>query len=30
MGKLMGFLKPKLEGKADMSVVSKFIKEQLS
>ena len=30
MGKLMRFLKPKLEGKADMSAVSKFIKEQLS
>ena len=30
MGKLMGFLKPQLEGKADMSVVSNFIKEQLS
>ena len=30
MGKLMGHLKPKLEGKADMSVVSKIIKELLT
>ena len=30
MGKLMGHLKPELEGKADMSVVSKIIKELLT
>lgn len=30
MGKLMGYLKPKLEGKADMSVVSVIIKELLA
>ena len=30
MGKLMGFLTPKLKGKADMSFVSKIIKEKLS
>ena len=30
MGKLMGHLKPRLEGKADMSVVSKIIKNLLS
>ena len=30
MGKLMGHLKPKLLGKADMSVVSKIIKELLA
>lgn len=30
MGKLMGHLKPKFEGKADMSIVSKFAKELLS
>ncbi len=30
MGKLMGHLKPQLEGKADMSVVSKIIKNLLS
>ena len=30
MGKLMGFLTPKLKGKADMSFVSKTIKEKLS
>ena len=30
MGKLMGHLKPKLVGKADMSVVSKIIKELLT
>ncbi len=30
MGKLMGHLKPKFEGKADMSIVSKFVKELLS
>ena len=29
MGKLMGHLKPKFEGKADMSIVSKFVKELL-
>ena len=30
MGKLMGHLKPIFEGKADMSIVSKLIKEILS
>lgn len=30
MGKLMGFVNPKLKGKADMSFVSKTIKEKLS
>jgi len=30
MGKLMGHLKPQLEGQADMSVVSKIIKNLLS
>lgn len=30
MGKLMGFLTPKLKGKADMSFVSKTIKERLA
>ena len=30
MGKLMGHLKPFFEGKADMSIVSKLIKEILS
>lgn len=30
MGKLMGHLKPKFEGKADMSIVSKFVRELLS
>ena len=30
MGRLMGHLKPQLEGKADMSVVSKIIKNLLS
>jgi len=30
MGKLMGFVTPKLKGKADMSFVSKTIKERLS
>ena len=30
MGKLMGFVTPKLQGKADMSFVSKTIKERLS
>lgn len=30
MGKLMGFVTPKLKGKADMSFVSKAIKERLS
>ncbi len=27
MGKLMGYLKPKLEGKTDMSIVSKLVKD---
>ena len=30
MGKLMGFVTPKLKGKADMSFVSKTIKEKLA
>jgi len=30
MGKLMSHLKPKFEGKADMSIVSKLVKELLS
>lgn len=30
MGKLMGFVTPKLKGKADMSFVSKTIKERLA
>lgn len=30
MGKLMGFVNPKLKGKADMSFVSKTIKEKLA
>ncbi|HIE49979.1 MAG TPA: GatB/YqeY domain-containing protein [Gammaproteobacteria bacterium] len=30
IGKIMGSLKPKLLGKADMSTVSKLVKEQLS
>ena len=30
MGKLMGYLKPLFEGKADMSAVSKLVKELLS
>ena len=30
MGKLMAYLKPKLQGKADMSLVSKCIKQKLS
>ena len=30
MGKLMGYLKPRFEGKADMSIVSKLVKETLS
>lgn len=30
MGKLMGMLTPKLKGKADMSLVSKKVKEKLS
>lgn len=30
MGKLMGFVTPKLKGRADMSSVSKIIKEKLS
>jgi hypothetical protein len=29
MGKLMGYLKPKVEGKADMSIVSKLVKDLL-
>ena len=29
MGKVMGLIKPQAQGKADMSVVSKMIKEQL-
>ena len=29
MGKLMGYLKPKLEGKTDMSIVSKLVKDLL-
>ena len=29
MGKLMGYLKPQLEGKADMSIVSKLVKDLL-
>ena len=29
MGKIMGFLTPKLKGKADMSLVSKKVKEKL-
>ncbi len=30
MGKLMGALKPKLAGQADMGLVSKLVKQQLS
>lgn len=30
MGKVMGLLKPKLAGKADMGLVSKIVKESLS
>ncbi len=30
MGKVMGQLKPKMQGKADMSLVSKLVKEQLA
>lgn len=30
MGKLMGVLTPKLKGKADMSMVSKKVKEKLT
>ena len=30
MGKIMGFVTPKLKGKSDMSFVSKTIKEKLS
>ena len=30
MGRLMGHLKPKFEGKADMSIVSKLVKELLN
>ncbi len=30
MGKLMGLLKPQLEGKADMSIVSASVKELLN
>ena len=30
MGKIMGVLKPKIQGRADMSTVSKLVKEQLS
>ena len=30
MGKLMGYLKPKVEGKADMSIVSKLVKDLLT
>ncbi len=30
MGKIMGFVTPKLKGKADMSMVSKIVKERLS
>ena len=30
MGKLMGMLKPRLQGKADMSIVSQLIKSRLS
>ena len=30
MGKVMGLIKPQAQGKADMGVVSKMIKEQLS
>ena len=30
MGKIMGVLKPQIQGRADMSTVSKLVKEQLS
>ena len=30
MGKLMGYLKPQFEGKADMSIVSKLVKNLLA
>jgi len=30
MGKLMGALKPKLAGQADMGLVSKLVKQQLA
>jgi uncharacterized protein YqeY len=30
MGKMMGALKPKLDGKADMGEVNKILKEKLS
>ena len=30
MGKVMGILKPKLAGRADMTEVSKLVKEALS
>jgi len=30
MGKIMGLIKPQAQGKADMSVISKLIKEKLS
>ncbi|MDX1811086.1 MAG: GatB/YqeY domain-containing protein, partial [Gammaproteobacteria bacterium] len=30
MGKVMGILKPKMQGRADMGVVSKLIKAKLS
>ena len=30
MGKLMGYLKPQVEGKADMSIVSKLVKDLLT
>ncbi|MEC7865593.1 MAG: GatB/YqeY domain-containing protein [Pseudomonadota bacterium] len=30
MGKVMGFLKPELQGKVDMSLVSKLVKEKLT
>ena len=30
MGKLIGHLKPKFEGKADMSIVSRLVKELLN
>lgn len=30
MGKIMGFLNPKVKGKADMGMVSKIVKENLS
>ena len=30
MGKIMGFVTPKLKGKADLSFVSKTVKERIS